>query len=290
MRVVYGTNQNYLKPTLVSMMSLLEHASRDVHIHVIGHNLSASAVEKLSLVETKYHQASVSHVPIEDELVSMKNWKPSQSRFEPVMLSILQVPSLFPSGRTLWLDGDTLVQGDVSPLFDINMDGMMIAAVKDDNGMARSAEEVVSERSREIARIMEGHSPADYFNSGVVVFDCSAIVESGLDVKLLDAMKSDRLYAFWDQDILNEVFKGRTKFVSRKWNAAHGCVGLSESDDCRIAHYLSRWKPWERIPDSRLKMSDEIPVGMSSLTYRLHANRLLEGLLGSDADVMAELD
>lgn len=289
MRVVYGTNQNYLKPTLISMMSLLEHASRDVHVHVIGHNLSASAVETLNLVDAKYHQASVSHVPIDDEMISIKNWKPSDSRFGPVVLSVCHVPSIFPSGRALWIDSDTLVQGDVSPLFDMDMDAQLIAAVKDNHAIYVSQDATAEEsRAIEVAEIMGDHSPAEYFNSGVIVFDCSAIVESGFDVKLLDAIRSGKAYPFPDQDILNEVFRGRTKLVSQKWNAAHGYA--LESDDCRIAHHCSQWKPWDRIPDSRLEMSDEIPLGMAMLRYRLHANRLLEGLLGSGADVMAELD
>ena len=289
LRVVYATDQGFVKPTLVSMMSLLENASRDVDILVIGHNLSSGAVTALKRVEERYHNAVVYNIAISDDMLSMTNWNPAFARFSPVILSRLYIPTIFESGRVLYLDSDTFVRGDVSPLFDMDMDGMLIAAVRDFLALEFRRNELKEPRLSEVAEIMGDRPTTEYFNSGMVVFDCGSIAECGFASKMLDKLKSDREYKWPDQDILNEVFSGRTKLVGQEWSADYGRIDEVPNDDCRIVHYASKWKPWDRIPPSRTEMPDEFDLGISALRYRVHANRLLEGLLGSDADVMGDL-
>ena len=279
LRVVYAIDQGYVKPTLVSMMSLLENASMDVDILIIGHDLSSTAVALLKRVEESYHNAVVYHVAVSGDMPSMFKWNPAFSRFSPVILLKLYIPTIFKSGRVLYLDGDTIVRGDVSPLFDIDLDGDLIAAVKD--GYAKGGKQRLSE----VAEVMGDHLPTGYFSSGVIVFDCGAIAECGFDSKILDMVKSGKEYKYPDQDILNELFRGRAKLVGQEWNADYGRM----DNDCRILHYPDEWKPWKTIPRSRLEEHSELHLGISALQYRVHANRLLEGLLGSDADVMRDL-
>ena len=153
-RVVYATDQNYVKPTLISMMSLLENASTDVDVLVIGHNLSSAAVAALKRVEEIYHNATVNHLSILDKALPVKG--KVASLHPPVLLSRFYIPVIFGCSRVLYLDSDTFVCGDVSPLFDMNMDDMLIAAVKDGHAFEASRGTTRDKRARDVAEVMGG--------------------------------------------------------------------------------------------------------------------------------------
>ena len=291
MRVVYATDEGYVKPTLISMMSLLENASRDVDILVIGHNLSSAAVTTLKRVEEVHRNASVHHLAISDDMLSMTNWRPAFSRFSPVILSLLYIPTIFESGRVLYLDSDTFVRGDVSPLFDMSMHGMLIAAVKDGHAINVSLNKAEEPRLSEVAEIMGDRPATEYFNSGMIVFDCGAIAERGFDSRLLDKVKGDREYKYPDQDIMNEVFKGNAKLIGREWNTNRNFHWLEPRVEHKILHFAGSPKPWESLPARLLEHRYDLGThGIITLEYRHHANRLLEGILGDEADVMKDLD
>ena len=291
LRVVYATDQGFVKPTLVSMMSLLENASRDVDILVIGHNLSSAAITTLKRVEEVHRNASVHHLAISSDMLSMTDWRPAFSRFSPVILSRLYIPTIFESGRVLYLDSDTFVRGDVSPLFDMDMDGMLIAAVKDGHAINVSLNKAEEPRLSEVAEIMGDRPATEYFNSGMIVFDCGAIAERGFDSKLLDKVKGDWEYKYPDQDIMNEVFKGNAKLIGREWNTNHSFTRVEPRVEHKILHFPGSPKPWESLPARWFEHRHDLGThSMITLEYRHHANRMLEGILGDEADVMKDLD
>ena len=290
LRVVYATDQGFVKPTLVSMMSLLEKASTDVDIFVIGHNLSSAAVATLKRVEEVHRNAAVSHLAISEDALSMASWSPAFSRFSPIILSRLYIPSIFEAGRVLYLDSDTFVRADVSELFDIDMDGKLIAAVKDGHAINVGLNNAEEPRVSEVEEIMGDHPATEYFNSAMIVFDCRAIAESGFGSKLLDKLKGDTEYKYPDQDIMNEVFRGNAKLIGREWNSSHHFMDIPPRFEHKILHYPGSQKPWETLPAKWLEHQDFVDTrGAVALEYRFQANRLLEGILGDEADVMKDL-
>ena len=74
MRVVWSTDERFVKPTLVSILSLLEHASRDVAVHVMGHRLSGAALDLLRRVEDAYPGTTFEHIPFEQDMVYVDEW------------------------------------------------------------------------------------------------------------------------------------------------------------------------------------------------------------------------
>ena len=49
MKVVWSTDKHFVKPALISILPLLEHASRDVAVHVMGHRLSGVHFKSLDI-------------------------------------------------------------------------------------------------------------------------------------------------------------------------------------------------------------------------------------------------
>ena len=305
MRVVWSTDERFVKPTLVSILSLLEHASGGVDVHVMGHRLSAAALDLLGRVEDAYPGTTFEHIPIEDGMIHADDW-PS-NRFPAVSMARLLLPQFFDAGRVLHLDGDTLVLDDVAPLFDISMDGKLIAAARD----ARTMENITlgdpytDDIARDTAKVMSGYPMTDYFNSGVILLDCGGIISRGLDAWMARLMEVGRTCPYPDQDVLNIIFKGRTEIVGQEWNTHFlTCMDLETRQlewhsmrrhltrGLRILHFagtvLKPWKPVEMRCFENPRLLAEF--GPEVILYRNTANRLLAKALGEGADVMSDFD
>ena len=315
MRVVWSTDERFVKPTLVSILSLIEHASRDVAVHVMGHRLSGAALDLLGRVTDAYPGTTFEHIPIEDGMIHADDWP--ADRWPPVIMARLLLPQFFDASRVLHLDGDTLVLDDVAPLFHLPMGDKLIAAARD----ARSMEIRMwmdaytddfdkytwTDLVMDTAVAMKGHPITDYVNSGVILLDCGEIIRSGLDVEMVRLMEAGRSTSCPDQDILNMVFKGRTEIVGQEWNThvlTHVDFEKQHQEWRSMRRYLTRspkilhfiaagmgpkpWKPVEMhyFEDPHLLAE----FGQDVLLYRSSANRLLAKVLGDGADVMAEFD
>lgn len=306
MQVVYATDSSYMKPTLVSMMSLIEHVSRSVTVHVLGHGLGKSALDALAAVDAAYEKATVNHIPLTDEMLAFKNWKPISKDLTRASLARLHIPKLFRTGRILYLDGDTMVFGDIAPLFDMSMERKPIAAIRENLVNVRrvffSADPRKAGRDVALAQakaIMGDEPIKSYFNAGVIVFDCGRVIEEGLDEKMADLSLLDENWGLPDNSFLNYLFRGRVKHLGWEWNMMAQITHNVQIQDFRphlkaelkIQHFVHDFfKPWKSISkeifDDTNKHSG---YGWSVLNYRLNANRLLKGVLGPDADIMAKM-
>ena len=307
MRVVWSTDERFVKPTLVSILSLLEHASRDVAVHVMGHRLSGAALDLLGRVEDAYPGTTFEHIPIEDGMIHADDWP--ADLWPPVIMARLLLPRFFDAGRVLHLDGDTLVLDDVAPLYDTVMDGKLIAAARDarclENRMWMDA--YTNALTRETEKLMNGYPATDYLNSGVILLDCDGIIRSGLDAWMVNLMEIGKTCSCPDQDVLNFIFKGRAAIIGQEWNThvlTYVVPDLQELEwhslrrylTCspKILHFIAAglgpkpWKPVEMhyFEDPHLLAE----FGLDVLLYRCTANRLLAKVLGDGADVMAEFD
>ena len=283
MKVVYCIDQNFVKPTLVSMMSLLENLSGNIRVLVIGHNLNPNAIKMLERVEGIYHHATVRHMAVTDDMIA-DNW--NHDSFPIIIAARLYIPGTFKSGRVLYLDGDTFIRKDVSPLFDMHMDGNLIAAVRDEVVSKHTFDEY---RTSELANIMGDHPMIEYFNSAVIMFDCGAIYKSELNAEILETAGNSDNYSYPDQDFLNYMFKGKTKFIGTEWNANPSRERSKIKP--KIMHFSHVPKPWESASSSHFEDPHKMrTLGRAILEYRVNANRLLKQLLGEEADIMKDLD
>ena len=304
MRVVWSTDERFVKPTLVSILSLLEHTSGDIAVHVMGHRLSDGALDLLGRVEDAYPGTTFEHIPIEDGMIHIDGW--FHKDWTPVSMARLLLPQFFDDGRVLYLDSDTFVLDDVAPLFNTFMDGKLIAAARDTRTMEfRMWKDVDTDNiARLAAAVMEGYPITDYVNSGVILLDCGGIIRSGLDAEMVRLMEVGATCPSIDQDVLNFIFKGRVKIVGQEWNT-HNLTYMDLKTRRLELHSLRRYltrsprilhftsggpRPWRPVQRRYFEDAYYLELGRDALLYRVFASRLLSKVLGEGADVMAEFD
>ena len=128
--------------------------------------------------------------------------------------------------RVLWLDCDTIVDGDISELFEMDMQGNYFAGCRE-------------------------HIKGDYINAGVLLMDLDAIRRDDIDNVLVCVLNHQKL-ELPDQDAINDVAKGHILFIDSKFNV---CPFTEPPEKQLIIHYAARIR-FDHDPLYR-KYSDE---------------------------------
>ena len=98
--------------------------------------------------------------------------------------------------RILWLDCDTIVNEDISDLFDINMDGYYYAGVME------------PQKSKDIFR---------YINSGVLLCNLELLRETQKEVELAYFLNTYR-FVWADQEVINLLCQGHIRTIDSEYN------------------------------------------------------------------------
>lgn len=125
------------------------------------------------------------------------------SRYSEAALYRLMLPELLPDlDRILYLDSDIIIRRDIARVFsETDVTDMLLAAV---------AEPPIEDQ--EPKRKAMGLDPRQYFNSGFLILNLDLMRREASSTAMLDLLKDDSL-EFPDQDALNQVCKGRVRFI-----------------------------------------------------------------------------
>ena len=234
--LVFICDAQYALPTLVALLSAKEGraAGTEVAAHVVTPGLSRAARAafaalaapgfSVEIVESEAESLAALHGGDPDAPVSANH----------VALLKFRLPSLFPAlERILYLDSDVLVRGDLSPLWETDLKGASIAAVRDSGTI--------------YWKHAQARRHAGYFNSGVMLMDLGKMRETGAERRLFAVKRAgldDGTAPFVDQNVFNEVFADSVRHVSIRWNCL--LVNLKRAE--------GRWTP----EDIRRRYGEEV--------------------------------
>lgn len=157
------------------------------------------------------------------------------------------------TGRILYIDGDTIVPSDITPLFEYDLEGKPLGMVEDT--LAYKHKLTLGFDKDEV-----------YFNAGVILFDTDAMRKGGFDEKLLHHITNECAeYVKHDQDLINVVFRNEICELPIRFNlqSIHAASSVRDffkvySDIARTAACMEANK--DNNEESRidsLKVSDE---------------------------------
>ncbi|AUH64646.1 glycosyltransferase family 8 protein [Paracoccus zhejiangensis] len=257
-QIVFVTDRGLLRPTLVAIWSLLRHLSCPADLHLWGDGLGDADWQAVHRVAETGGKASLQSRAIDPtELAGAGS---PAAHISAAAMGRLFIPRHL-SGRVLYIDGDTLITGDVAPLFDLPLlPGERIGAARDYVTAEWLAGGRLNDRRRQRLAALEKHmDPRGYFNSGVLLMDCDAIrAEPDLQARLEDVAAATAT-DWGDQDHLNFLFSGRTHLLNPAWNSSWqrspaqrrfakklgGEVEETRDLPDAIIHYHGPKKPWK---------------------------------------------
>lgn len=141
--------------------------------------------------------------------------------------------------RVLYLDADIRVLSSLAPLFETDMQGFPLAAVKDIPFYQH-------DRLKQKCSSLLMPENADYFNAGVLLFDWPETLRSGLlDKAMKFACTHQDLCVMHDQDALNSAAANNWKPLDPRWNLIHHYFSNGGKQSAWIKHFTGK-KPWSR--------------------------------------------
>lgn len=187
---------------------------------------------------TKYverHGHSFHKVEVDDNLFSNNVDK---SLYFYVGLRRLLIPYLLTNcDRVLYLDCDLVINKSVAPLFSANLGKCLIGCAPD---LGFDKEYISSFEAK--------YDIKNYFNSGVILFDCKAIRTLNNYQSLLSLISGGNKYRYLDQDILNILYGGKIKDITLNNNFQitpnEHFKSVNILKTATIVHYLGT-KPWQ---------------------------------------------
>lgn len=207
--VAMATDDNYIYPTIVSMTSLARNSNRNTIYHIyIMHpdNLSHESKSKLLSVEEKYKNCIV-------KFVDMKNiFKEGYTdhRIPTSAYYRLAMPDVIHGvDKIIWLDGDTLVLGDLSEMINIDMEGYYFKGFLDFPNL----------KETENFGIYNDH----YICSGVMLVNLRELRRDNMNVNAVSRFITQNYNKLWqhDQTVVNTLFMHKNGVLPPKfgvWN------------------------------------------------------------------------
>ena len=155
------------------------------------------------------------------------------------------IADMFPDIRkAIYIDSDTVVQGDISELYDYDIERFDIAAAHE---QAMLQEEVYGNYVEKCLGIDRNL----FFNAGVLLINCERFREKKTLERFVKLLGIYNCRVTQDEDYLNLLCRDHVRFLPQMWNSEVFGEMVDRPEDCRIVHYIMVEKPWH-FPNCRL--------------------------------------
>lgn len=249
--VVVATDAAFALPTTVALRSLLEHTEAAPAVVVLESGLSAE--QRAAMESSLPGRPSLRFVSMDTITIdaNIRSHLPDAAYFRLwAVAAVGDGPA-----RVLYVDSDVLVRESIDALWEVDLAGHPIAAVRSVNyPWVATRGAVDSWREVEI----EPRSP--YFNSGVLLLDPRRWQEEDISRRCLEYISSPLSGRGADQEALNAVLAGRWAELGPEWNQQpsllddhHGAHLIYDDDAIArarrapiVVHFQDRPKPWHR--------------------------------------------
>ncbi|MDU2560129.1 MAG: glycosyltransferase family 8 protein [Streptococcus mitis] len=234
--IILATDNNYLIQAETTIKSILTH-NTDVCIYVFNNDI---APEWFKLLNVKLASANSQIINIRVDKNMFTSYKTGETINYTTFFRYL-IPDLVTSDRALYLDCDLVVTGDLSELFNMDMEEKPVAAV---------------------ASPYAWESDPYGFNAGVLLIDNRMWRSHSYISQLLKLTEEKQAeVAMADQSILNIFFQHNWKEIDSTYNYLVGldynyrAAELSRLENSlpKIIHFAGIHKPWYTYSSTRLR-------------------------------------
>jgi len=210
LNVLYQSNDVYAAITGVSMTSLMENNKDldEIRFYILNDNINEENIKKMYDACDHYGRTLIL-IEVNSIVAKLRD----ELKVSPLKgtyttyLKLLAIGNLdLPTGRVLFLDGDTIIINSLKPLLSINLDECAIAAT--------------------YACFMNRYKPYinipltdKTYNCGVMLINQSAWIREKYEDQIIHHIKNVRS-RYWtvDQDIINVLFRHQIKYLDMAYN------------------------------------------------------------------------
>lgn len=249
MNIAIAFNEKYIPYAYVMLTSLFENNKhRDITVYMLYQDISDEALAVFEGLEEKYGQSlyaiEVSQKNILDTLPHTDEW--TIEVYYRLMLQDLLPETV---DRVLYLDIDVIVNGQLDGFYDVDFEDAYLAVNRD---MSEAAFGLVDQQVALFSH--HGVDPKEfpYFNAGIMLMNIEKIRQEYDFYRFIEEfnLRRENIFA-QEQDLLNDLFFGKVKFVDENKYDLFAKVAFSKGlghewvkENVAIIHFAGG-KPWD---------------------------------------------
>ena len=264
MNVAFCINDAYADKIAVVMTSLMiNHPQVQFDFYIFSSDLTQKTICMLNKLRLEFKKFTIYPVFVNSDL--FKDLKLNIDYISVETYYRYIIADLLPNvDKILYLDGDLVINGDITAFYNIDLENNYLAGVPD--------------MWAEHCGYREKMHFDTYINAGVLLMNLKQLRRDNLAQVLIN--KTVELWEtikFQDQDILNIVCKNKIKIVDSIYNFASANIKFEKSNIkyAKIIHYTGQKKPW-KSKKVRLK---SIWQKYAKITNKLIWRKIKVGLL-----------
>ena len=236
--IVLIADQAYTEQLAVTMKSIMYH-NKSVDFYIINQGIMIDWFRKVRRV-AKILGGAVYSIPFDTEKISCKLGIPNHSSLIAYVKYF--IADLVDREKVLYIDSDTVINGDLKSIFSIELSGFPVAAVKDIDGS---------------------------FNTGVLLIDIAKWRELSISEQCLEICSNRKkeqldLEDFKNsQSIFNQVFQDSCLELDKSYNVQVGYDLIAFYNNWQehfnleynplVIHYTTNRKPWNSSVSYRFR-------------------------------------
>lgn len=236
--IFYACDDNFVKYTIVSLYSIIKNASKDrlYKVYILHTGITEGMMEKV--YELKNENFDVEFTDVSDYLYSISDKLPIRDYYSKTTYYRMFIAEMFPElDKAIYIDSDTVVQGDISRLYDKNIKDAYVAAAHE------QAMVQVDEYGTYVEKVI-GVSRYNFFNAGVLLINCEQFRLHFVLDKFIEYLHVYNFVVTQDEDYLNLICKDHVYWLDGRWNTEiFGDIPYPISE-AHVLHYIMTSKPW----------------------------------------------
>ena len=197
--VFYACDDNFVKYTMVSLQSMMDHASKEAQyeIHVLHTNISEEMQKKMHAMENANFSVQFDHVT--EYLHSIQEKLPLRDYYSKTTYFRLFIAEMFPEiDKAIYIDSDTVVLGDIAQLYAYDLGDAYVGACKEQVMIQEDVYGTYVEKVLGVER-------DNYFNAGMLVINCEQFRKNHVLEQFMELLPMYNFVVTQDEDYLNLI-------------------------------------------------------------------------------------
>lgn len=236
--IFFSTDDNYVQFLEVALRSLIKNASKDYFYKIIVLNTGLKEENTSKIKQLENENVSIDFPNISNAVEELLHKLPNLYHFGLAAYYRLFIQSLYPEfDKILYLDCDIVVEGDISKLYETNVDGYLAAGV---------VEQFIL-RTPEFSYYTKnavGVESKNYINSGIMIMNLKEFRNNRIEEKFTYLINKYNFEVIDpDQAYINFLCQDKIKYLDVSWNRTP--IEEIKCENPNIIHYALYKKPWQ---------------------------------------------
>lgn len=237
--IFFAVDDGYIPFLAVALESLIDNASKEYYysIKILYTNINEENKRKIN--KYKCENVNIEFVDLNYYIEKVKDKLYTRDYYTKTTYFRLFIPNLYPQyNKAIYLDSDIVVLGDISELYNQEIESNLVAAAPDD---VIQSTKVFQEYAEKVVGVADYRN---YFNAGILLMNLDEFRKFKFQEKFLYLLETIKFTVAQDQDYLNRLSKGKVKIIDKAWDKMPIANDNFDENNLKIIHYNLAYKPW----------------------------------------------